>query len=182
MTLTRRSAIKQFAFIVAGVTLIPSCMQDKSKSAILLKHMSIDPTQEKLLEALADTLIPATDTPGAKDVSTHLFTLKMLDDCYSKEDQNKFISGLKQFEIVPHKKFGQSFDQCNAEQKAAILTDLEKAKDNKDDLSYFYNTAKRLTIFGYTTSEFYLTKVQVYELVPGRYHGCVPVAATKKAS
>src|SRR5690348_7181409 len=156
MTLTRRSAIRQFAFIVAGVTLIPSCMEDKSKSAILLKRMSIDPGQEKLLEVLSDALIPATDTPGAKDVSAHLFALKMLDDCYSKEEQDKFVSGLKQFEIVPHKKFGQSFDQCNGDQKAAILTELEKAKDNKDDLSYFYNTAKRLTIFAYTTSEFYL--------------------------
>jgi hypothetical protein len=39
----------------------------------------------------------------------------------------------------------------------------------------FFNTTKGLTIQSYIASEYFLTKVQVYELIPGRYHGCVPV-------
>ena len=48
-----------------------------------------------------------------------------------------------------------------------------------DDLHAFYRTNKRLVIRGYLGSQYFLTKIEVYELVPGRWHGCVPV--TKKS-
>ena len=118
---------------------------------------------------------PKTDTPGAKDISAHLFALQMIDDCYEKEDQQKFISGLKAFEEFSNKETGKSFVSSSAAERAALLTKLETNKDGKDDLSYFYKSVKRLTIQAYTTSKYFLTNVQVYELVPGRYHGCVPV-------
>jgi hypothetical protein len=183
MLVNRRSAIKQFLFISAGVVLIPSCMQDKSKSAILLRNMSIDADQEKLLEELSETIIPKTSTPGAKDVSAHLFVLKMLDDCYKKEDQEKFIRGLGQFEDLAKKKLSHSFLKSTVEERESLLNDIENRKEQNEDLAFFYYNVKSLTIRGYTTSQYYLTNVQVYELVPSRYHGCVPVSkANKKTS
>jgi len=98
MHLNRRQALKRLAIITAGVSLIPSCMQDKNKASILLKNLQVGGDQEQLLAELAETIIPATDTPGAKDISAHLFVLKMMDDCYTKEDQQKFMRGLEQFE------------------------------------------------------------------------------------
>ena len=180
MHLNRRQALKQFAIITAGVSLIPSCMQDKNKASIILKNLQVGGDQEQLLAELAETIIPATDTPGAKDISAHLFVLKMMDDCYAKEDQQKFMKGLEQFEKEAKSKTGKSFVNSAAQERAAVLTEIEARKDKKDDLSYFYNTTKRLTIQAYTTSEFYLTKVSVYEMIPVPYKGCVPV--TKQVS
>ena len=137
--------------------------------------MSIDADQEKLLAELAETIIPATTTPGAKDISAHLFALKMLDDCYKPEDQQKFVTGMAQFEKICKTKNERSFVDCTAQQRAFLLTDIESKKDQDDELSFFYATIKKLTIQAYTTSKFYLTNVRVYELVPGRFHGCVPV-------
>ena len=48
-------------------------------------------------------------------------------------------------------------------------------KDDNSDLHFFYSNVKRFTVQAYTTSQYFLTKVQVYELVPGRYHGCIPI-------
>ncbi|HZH64264.1 MAG TPA: gluconate 2-dehydrogenase subunit 3 family protein [Flavisolibacter sp.] len=171
----RRTLLKQLVFITGGVALLPSCLQNRSKASILLKDMSIDGDQEKLLAELSETIIPVTDTPGAKDISAHLFTLMMVDDCYKKEDQQKFMAGLKDFEAKTKKDFSKSYVDLSPAEKEKLLRELEAAKDRKDDLSYFYATTKKLTIQAYTTSKYYLTKVQVYELVPGRYHGCVPV-------
>ena len=171
----RRSAIRQLFCISAGVIILPSCMQDKSKSAILLKNLSIDAEQEKLLEELTETIIPATSTPGAKDIYAHLFALKMLDDCYGKEDQQKFMKGMEQFQKKAQKEFDRSFVSAPPAQKQSFLKKIEADKESKDDLGWFYATTKKLTIQAYTTSEYYLTKVQVYEMVPSRYHGCVPV-------
>lgn len=174
MNVTRRSAIKQFLLVSAGAVLVHSCLQDKSKASVILKNMSIDADQEKLLAELAETIIPATTTPGAKDISAHLFALKMLDDCYKPEDQQKFITGMNQFEKNCKTKNERNFVDCTPQQRSDLLTDLETKKDQNDELTFFYATVKKLTIQAYSTSKFYLTNVRVYELVPGRFHGCVP--------
>jgi hypothetical protein len=174
MPLTRRQAIRQFLFVSAGVALIPSCMEDRSKSSILLRNFAITADQEKLLAELAETIIPKTTTPGARDLSAHLFALKMIDDCRSKEEQDTFLEGLGAFE----KAAGRNFAQASMQERAKVLEPLDRDKESKEPAAVFYRTMKRLTIQAYTSSEYYLTKVQVYELVPGRYHGCVPVKAS----
>ena len=171
----RRTLLKQMMYVTGGVILLPSCLQNKSKSSILLKKMTVDGDQEKLLSELSETIIPATDTPGAKDISAHLFTLMMVDDCYKNEDQQKFMAGLKAFEEKTKKDFSKSYVDLSQAEKEKLLNELEAKNKDKDDLSYFYSTVKRLTIQAYTTSKFFLTKVQVYELVPSRFHGSVPV-------
>lgn len=91
----RREAIKSLLIVTGGVMVIPSCLQERTESTIPLNHLKIDANQEKLLAELAETIIPATNTPGAKDTYTHVFTLKMIDDCRDKADQETFIKGLK---------------------------------------------------------------------------------------
>ena len=179
----RRTAIKQFVFVSAGIALMPSFMQDTSKASILLKNISITAAQEKMLAELVETIIPKTDTPGAKDISAHLFALKMADDCAKKEDQQKFMQGLAAFEKLTKDKFGKSFLDCTPEQRHQLLTELEADKDPKDEaLLFFYGGMKGLTIEAYTTSQFYLTKVRVYKLVPGPFKGCIPVSSAKNVS
>ena len=175
--LNRRSAIRQLFCVSAGVLILPACMEDKTKSAILLKRMRISAGQEKLLEELTETILPKTSTPGAKDIYAHLFALKMLDDCYKEEDQKRFVKGMEQFEKKANADTETSFAKASLAQRQALLRKIEADKDAKDDLTYFYSTTKGLTIQAYTTSEFYLTRVHVYEMVPSRYHGCVPVKA-----
>ena len=55
MPLSRRSAIRQFLFVSAGMALIPSCLQDKSKPAVELKNFSISADQDSLLAELAES-------------------------------------------------------------------------------------------------------------------------------
>jgi len=176
MITTRRKLIKQFLYVSAGFALVPACIQGpKGKAARFLKDLHIADDKELLLETIVDFLIPATSTPGAKEMEAHLFALTMIDDCYKKEDQEKFISGLNQFDAACSKLVGHSFGEASKEQKATFIKSLNQSKENPTEVDFFYSNLKRLTIQGYTSSEFYLTKVNVYEMVPGRFHGCVPV-------
>ena len=175
MIVSRRSVLKQMAITSAGLLLIPSCLQDRSKASILVKNFTINTDQEAMLAELTESIIPKTTTPGAKDIYAHLFALKMMDDCRSKEDQEKFVKGLEAFEAFAKEKNGKSFLKSDKAGRASILETIEKEKDAKDDQHFFYSTMKRYTIQAYTTSKFYLTNVQVYEMVPSRWHGCVPV-------
>lgn len=173
--LNRRDALKQFVFASAGMALLPSCMQDRSKSALLLKKINISSVDETMLAALSETIIPKTKSPGAKDISAHLFVLTMVDDCTKKEDQEKFLVGMKEFNKFCKATVGKAFVASSADERIKLLTTVIEKKDEESDLNFFFKTVKRFTIQAYTSSEFFLTKVQVYELVPGRFHGCVPV-------
>jgi hypothetical protein len=150
-------------------------MRDRSKSAILLKNMTISADQEKMLAELAETIIPATSTPGAAAISAHLFALKMLDDCYTREQQQKFLKGMQQLDVAARTSYGTDFVGSGPAQREALLTAIETNQAAGDELTYGYMEMKRLTIQAYTSSRFFLTRVHVYELVPGRWHGCVPV-------
>lgn len=143
---------------------------------MLVKNIRIDASQEELLAEISESIIPKTETPGAKDVYAHLFVLKMMDDCRTKEDQDKFVKGLRSFEKYLKEKTSTSFVKLSPEKRLSILKALDK-REAQDDLQYFYRSMKGLTIQAYTTSQFYLTKVKVYELVPGRWHGCFPLKA-----
>jgi len=175
----RRSSIKTLLLISAGTALLPSCLQEEKKSSIALKNFKINGGDEDLLSELSETIIPKTDTPGAKDVGAHLFALMMIDDCYPPDGQDKFIKGLKEFEEFSKKKINKSFVKSSPAERADILKSIESKKDIPENVAFFYNTTKRLTLQAFTESKYYLTKVQVYELVPGKFYGCVPV---KKAS
>jgi hypothetical protein len=171
MKQTRRDTIRQLFLLSIGTTLIPSCMQDRAKSSILLRNLAITADQEALLAELSETILPKTGTPGARDISAHLFALKMIDDCRSPEEQGAYMQGLEAFE----RGAGRDFAAKSKAERLQVVEQLEKKdKATTDSEAAFYRTMKRLTIQAYTSSEYYLTKVQVYELVPGRYKGCVP--------
>jgi hypothetical protein len=183
MTINRRTAIRQLAILSVGAALLPACRDDRSKPDLMLKNFKVDDKQQKLLEELTATLIPTTTTPGARDVSAHLFILKMLDDCSSRSDQDKFLSGMKKFESgYAARSSGKSFVASTTPQRESFLLDIESKKLPDEELNFFYSTAKRWTILAYSSSRFFLTKVQVYELVPGRWHGCIPVQQKMKSA
>jgi hypothetical protein len=150
-------------------------VQEKSKPAIELKNVKIDNDQEKLITELSETIIPATDTPGAKGTLTHVFVLRMLDDMFTKEEQQQFVKGMKDFDKMAEKKFDKSFVECTLPQREELLGGALNDKKLPEDLSAFLRIMKRLTVQGYMTSQYYLTNVRVYKLVPGKYYGCIPV-------
>ena len=181
MSISRRTAIRRLAILSAGAALLPSCLHPHAKPSVPLKNLTVTGDQEKLLEELAATLIPTDTTPGARDVSAHLFTLRMVDECSPKNDQEKFMKGLAAFDEASKNASGKTFAESSPAQREALLMNIESKKLPGEELKFFYSTTKKLTILAYSSSQFFMTKVQVYELVPGRFHGCVPVAKDRRS-
>jgi hypothetical protein len=171
----RRVAIQQLLLIWAGVALLPSCLQNERKVSIPLKTIRIDPDDESMLAELAETILPKTDSPGAKDLSAHLFALKMVDDCYTKPNQEKFIQGMKDFESYVTKKTGKSFAENSPAERQVIVAELDQQKSADNGMAFFYQSTKKLTIEAYTTCEYYMTKIRGYKMIPGKFQGCIPL-------
>jgi hypothetical protein len=203
--MNRRTVIKNLALVIGGAALLPSCIKNNGGTSIHLKHLNISADQENLIGDVCETIIPKTNTPGAKDLNLHLFVLKMLDDCYKKKDQQAFMAGLNQFNDMVKKKFNSSFSDISAKEREDVLYGLDKSSKSAADpsksikpvrdsqksldvakkkpdvppLNFFYGAIKQQTIFGYTNSKYFMTKQIVYELVPGRYNAHFPVKNLK---
>jgi hypothetical protein len=162
----RRSLIRNFLFLAGGVTMLPACLNRQGKASIALKTIEINEEQEKLLAEIAATIIPQTDTPGAKEVGAHLFVLKMVDDCYEREDQDKFLRGLDELDQSAKKRFKHSFIACTNEQKEQILEGIEKEESFAPEVFAFYEIMKAKTIQGYFTSKYVLVNIMKYEMIP----------------
>ena len=173
----RRTAIRDMIIFAGGVTLLPSCIGHPEKASIALKNIDISAGQEQLLAAIASTIIPKTDTPGASEVGSHLFVLKMLDDCYEKDVQDKFVTGLDQLEKATEKRFGNSFVKCTDEQKEKMLLAVECKEAYPAEVFDFYEIMKKRTIQGYMTSKFVVVDIKHYSLIPTvPYDGYYPIS------
>jgi hypothetical protein len=179
MTINRRTAIRRLALLSASAALLPSCLGDHYKPDLVLNNFTVNGAGQRTLDVLTATLIPTTETPGARETGASLFILNMLNDCSPKAEQDKFFKGMQQLDETSRKMAGATFVEATAAQREAILTAIGDRKTPGEDLLFFYSTARKLTILSYSSSPYFLTKVQVYELVPGRWHGCVPVTQSK---
>jgi gluconate 2-dehydrogenase gamma chain len=137
--------------------------------------------QARLISELSEILIPKTDTPGAKEVGVPNFIDKVLKECYAKEDQQRFLSGLTAFDEEAKKTYGDSFIYCKPGDQMALIKKTNEivVKDRKENYSGkrpFFYMAKELTMLGYFTSEPGATQVLQYSVVPGAYKGCIPLS------
>jgi len=170
MIVSRRVLLKQLALASAGIALAPSFISCSSKRSSLYKDIVLTEDQDGMLALISETIIPKTKTPGAADTSVHEFCVKMINDCLSKKDQEKFIKGLDQFNTAAKNDF-TSMDSAG---RLKFLTELNERK-SEEDVDFFFKTMKGLTLRGYTSSEYFLTNVQGYKIIPGRFQGCVPL-------
>jgi hypothetical protein len=173
--ITRRVALKQLAIISAGAALVTSCLRNKDKTSKLFKNITITEEQEKLISAISETLLPKTSTPGAIDVSASQFTAKMVDDCLSKKDQAKWMTGMTKFYELAIIKNEKPFSEWSVADREKILNEFEEKKIEGEEVNFFYQTVRKFTLQAYTTSEYYLTTIQNYKMLPGRFKGCVPL-------
>ena len=164
--MNRRAAIRDLVIIAGGITFLPSCLNKEGKASVALKNIDITADQEKLMAEVAETIIPQTDTPGAKELGSHLFVLKMLDDCYEKEDQQKFIRGLNELDQCTKNRYQHSFIQCTVRQREDILMSVENEETFPPNVFDFYKIMKDKTLQGYMTSRYVVMNIMKYEMIP----------------
>jgi gluconate 2-dehydrogenase gamma chain len=181
----RREALKRTAWIMGGAVSAPVIMGIlkgcTAKPTIDWKPVFLSSDQGILVTQVAEIIIPKTDTPGAKDVGVPGFIDSVVKECFSKEDQDDFLSGLKAFDEEAKKEYGDPFAELDAEDQAAFVKKLHDVavKAEKETTPApkrpFILTMKELTMSGFFISEPGATQVLQYNPVPGAYKGCVPL-------
>ena len=168
----RRSAVKNIALSLGASIILPSWANAWNKDSFRNNQYTVSPN-ENLLAEMVETIIPKTNTPGAKELSVHQFVALMVKDCYDKNTQAVYEKGFDLVDKNAKNAFSKSFLECDTKQRLEVLYKMSKS-ENSDEKN-FVQLVKRLTIQGYLSSEYVMTNLKVYEYAPARYHGCVPV-------
>ena len=181
----RRKALVNLGILTGGMVLLPSCEFSKEKISFALNNLQVTQTQESLLKDIVSALIPEGDLAGAGSLNVHDFVWVMVDDCMDKEKQTAYIRGLNDFDAQIKKLTGKTFASLDSDKRVQAFNDIvEESKDasakSKDDVHVFFNTTKQFTIMGYMRSEYIMTEVMPYSLVPTKYGTCETIDNTKR--
>ena len=131
--------------------------------------------QGALVGAVADTILPRTDTPGATDVGIQAFVDVIIAEYYSDEERTAFLAGLDALDAQAKTAGGAPFADLAESARATVIEALERASDRRADPARAYWRLKGLVIHGYFTSERVMKDVLKVEIMPGRFDGAAPM-------
>ena len=147
----------------------------------------LDPHQDATIIALTDTILPATDTPGAKAARVNEFIDLLLAEWVEADDRTTFLTGLAGVDTRAHEMFGKDFVDGTPRDQATLLTALgdeaarwKEMPGDKRGPEPFYRRLKWVTLFGYFTSQVGAEQEEHYLIIPGRYDPCAPIPTSKR--
>ena len=131
-----------------------------------------------LIGEVSELIIPTTDTGGALAAGVPDFVKMMLADWFTAAERENFIAGMHEFSAGASTKYGKKFGELPASQKNQYFGELLAAAEGGATAprAPFVVLMKRLTIFGYYTSELGATTELHQQIAAARYE---PAAVVK---
>ena len=125
--ITRREAVARTALLLGGTVAASSIAgaQSNAWAAASVPNWragTLSEPQRELVATIAEHIIPATDTPGARAAGVHRFVDVILTDYYKAEERGRFLAGLTEVDARAQKAHGTSFLEATSKQQVALLT------------------------------------------------------------
>ena len=140
----------------------------------------LTPERARVMEALADIIIPETDTPGAAEAGVTEFVTALVDGWLDDDDRDRFLAGLDTVDPAARERFGADFADCPEAQRTQLVgeydAELTRLREDPESRAsrYFFHDVKRFTITAYFTSEAGLEALG-YRTTFRTFEGCAPL-------
>ena len=133
--------------------------------------------QLTLVTALADTLIPRTDTPGAVDVEVPRFIDHLVAEWYPDNLRKEILLGLDAIDARAIAIGGMRFAELDGTGRGAVLTALDLRANPSDPAETIWRPLRDQVVFGYVTSKPVADLLRTTPIIPGRFDGCIPAGS-----
>ena len=142
---------------------------------------ALSPAHLALVRAIADTIIPRTDTPSATDVGVHKFVDVIVNEHLTEGERVAALAGLDAIDARARTESSVTFRELSADKRSAMIDSFEKG-DRSVEPSQTYWRLKRLVVHGYFTSERVMRDVLKVTVMPGKFEGAAPVTIKRRPS
>jgi gluconate 2-dehydrogenase gamma chain len=173
--MTRREAIRRTALLL-GVAVSPSLVSGvlRAQPAAARATAYLSAKQRETVDAVAERILPRTDTPGARDVGVPAFIDLMFGEYMTAEEKKMFADGLAEVEAMSAAESRRAFSALTPAEQDALLARMAVASQGKE--KSFFAQMREVTLLGYFSSEQVGKNVLHYDPVPGRWEADVPLA------
>lgn len=160
---TRREVLERAALLLGGAVSSPlvAALAGCARAPALAQQgeaafRSLDARQAAFVGAIAEAIIPETDTPGATAARVDRFIDRMLTDWYPPADRAFFLRGLQELERRCLDTCGTPFAGLDAQQRLAFVDrlDAEAVQIRRAGVTPLpvFAMIKELVVVGYYTS------------------------------
>jgi len=138
----------------------------------------LTPPRARAMEALAEIIIPATDTPGASEAGVTEFVAALVDGWLDDDDRDRFLAGLDTVDPRARERFGSPFAECAPGEQASVVGELDEELTRlredpaEDETQHFFHDVKRFTLTAWFTSDVGLDALG-YRTTFRTFEGCV---------
>ena len=178
--MNRREAIARVAAITGAAVFGAEFLLTGCSPRGAAKRVAFTAQDLMLMDEIAETIIPATDTPGAKAAGVGAFMAMLAHDGYDDGAFAVFRKGLEQIDEASRKHHDKKFLESSPAERTALLTEIDRTawnynqKKARNEPPHYFRLMKELTLIGYFTSEIGCTQALRYVANPGAYDGSAP--------
>jgi len=186
--ISRRALLERAVYLVGGAAAYSQLLGCSGSQTVL--RPSADATripatsgfftddQLARLDAIADIIIPETDTPGARAARVPEFIDSMMTNWASEETRADYVAVLEQIDVRAITEFGAGFLELAPELGLETVRMHDEEAFAAEDEAY--TNFKELVLLGYYHSEVGATRELRYEHVPGQWRACIPLSAARR--
>ena len=145
---------------------------------------TLTPARARVMEALAEVILPETDTPGASQAGVTEFVSALVDGWLDDDDRDRFLAGLDTVDPAARDRFGADFADCapgeQAQLAGALDAEVTRLREDPaaDETRHFFHDAKRFTLTAYFTSAVGLEAIG-YRTTFRAFEGCAPLSGVE---
>jgi hypothetical protein len=178
----RRDLLRALASATALTILPHKSLEAWSRVATGVRSSNgLTDAQMALVRAIADTIIPRTDTPSATDVGVHGFVEVMVIEQATDEQRKAFLAGLDAIDARALSESKLVFADLGPEARGTFIGSLESGSRDTETARTYWRL-KGLVVHGYFTSEPVMKDVMKHVVMPGKFEGAAPVAIKRRPS
>lgn len=140
--ITRREALRRAAVILGGTLSAPTiaavlagCGDRRTAAKPDWTPRTLTPEQRAIVVAIAEAIIPETETPGARAAQVDQFVDNLLSDHMAADDKERFVAGLGRVDARARRMHQKGFAELTSAQQTEIVNELDQLAFREEPLA-----------------------------------------------
>ena len=169
----RREAIKSIVVASAATVFLTGCADKNVIEFLVDGKLELNDKHKEYLGRISETFLPIESIKDRVG-EPYSFILNMLNETKSSEDVMRFATGFELYKELM-KESRLKIKSSDPEEVIPVVESVFEMDPPSEELVYFISTTKDLSIYHFTTSEYYMVENREFKMIPETYKACIDV-------